>query len=158
MGRGCQGPGAGRATPAPATLRSPPCRARIVGAGSRQGGHAGRAIAGLAGSRPDLRRTTPDRLWLPTPLRLQIKQCDQVLQEVESALARFQTDLGSISSEIRLLQTESQSLNGRLRSKRALRVWMGGWGLCCGDVDGGKGRQGDACLPGFSRREWRPET
>lgn len=44
---------------------------------------------------------------------------------MEATLAHFQTDLGSISSEIRALQAESQSMNAKLRDRRALKVKPG---------------------------------
>ncbi|KFM27500.1 Vacuolar protein sorting-associated protein 52-like protein [Auxenochlorella protothecoides] len=54
-------------------------------------------------------------------LHTDIKECDDILQGVEATLAHFQTDLGSISSEIRALQAESQSMNAKLRDRRALK-------------------------------------
>lgn len=49
-----------------------------------------------------------------------------MLQEVESVLSGFMTKLGSVSSEIKSLQTESQEMNAKLNNRRLFKA------RCCG--------------------------
>lgn len=49
----------------------------------------------------------------------QISACDEILAGMEEVLGRFQGDLGNISTEIRALQEQSQSMSVRLRNRRA---------------------------------------
>jgi len=53
-------------------------------------------------------------------LHTQIKQCDGILDNMESMLSGFQGDLASISAEIKHLQDESISINIRLRNRKAV--------------------------------------
>lgn len=53
-------------------------------------------------------------------LHTQIKQCDSILDNMESMLSGFQGDLASISTEIKHLQDESISINIRLRNRKAV--------------------------------------
>lgn len=52
-------------------------------------------------------------------LHTQIRQCDGVLDSMESMLRGFQTDLASISAQIKYLQDESLSMNVKLRNRKA---------------------------------------
>lgn len=54
-------------------------------------------------------------------LHTQISSCDGILARMEDMLLSFQTDLGSISSEILSLQQESVEMNIRLRNRQAVR-------------------------------------
>lgn len=53
-----------------------------------------------------------------------------MLQEVESVLSGFMTKLGSVSSEIKSLQTESQEMNAKLNNRRLFKA------RCCGGGSG----------------------
>lgn len=53
-------------------------------------------------------------------LHTQIKQCDSILDNMESMLSGFQGDLANISNEIKHLQDESISINIRLRNRKAV--------------------------------------
>lgn len=53
-------------------------------------------------------------------LHTQIRQCDSILDSMETMLSGFQGDLASISKEIKQLQDESISMNVRLRNRRAV--------------------------------------
>jgi hypothetical protein len=52
-------------------------------------------------------------------LHTQIRSCDTVLDSMESMLRGFQTDLASISAQIKYLQDESLSMNVKLRNRKA---------------------------------------
>jgi len=52
-------------------------------------------------------------------LHTQIRECDSVLDTMESMLRGFQGDLSSISSQIKYLQDESLSMNVKLRNRKA---------------------------------------
>ena len=54
-------------------------------------------------------------------LHTQISSCDGILERMEQLLVSFQTDLGSISSEILSLQQESVEMNLRLKNRQAVR-------------------------------------
>ncbi len=54
-------------------------------------------------------------------LHHEIVECDQILQRMEHLLMNFQTDLGSISSEILSLQQQSVQMNVKLRNRQAVR-------------------------------------
>ncbi|RZC37768.1 vacuolar protein sorting-associated protein 52 -like [Asbolus verrucosus] len=54
-------------------------------------------------------------------LHNQISACDQILERMESMLVGFQTDLGSISSEILSLQRKSISMSQELSNRQAIR-------------------------------------
>ena len=54
-------------------------------------------------------------------LHSEIAACDGVLGRMETMLATFQADLGSISSEIASLQEQSVEMNLRLKNRQALR-------------------------------------
>ncbi|XP_076413378.1 vacuolar protein sorting-associated protein 52 homolog isoform X2 [Peromyscus maniculatus bairdii] len=54
-------------------------------------------------------------------LHNQITACDAVLERMEQMLGAFQSDLSSISSEIRTLQEQSGAMNIRLRNPQAFR-------------------------------------
>ena len=54
-------------------------------------------------------------------LHNQISSCDGILARMENLLLSFQTDLGSISSEILSLQQESVDMNLRLKNRQGVR-------------------------------------
>ncbi|PNF30557.1 putative vacuolar protein sorting-associated protein 52 [Cryptotermes secundus] len=54
-------------------------------------------------------------------LHNQIAACDSILERMESMLLSFQSDLGSISSEILYLQRKSVSMNQQLHNRQAVR-------------------------------------
>ncbi|XP_065060211.1 vacuolar protein sorting-associated protein 52 homolog isoform X1 [Rhopilema esculentum] len=54
-------------------------------------------------------------------LHKQIKNCDGILETMESMLSSFQTDLQSISTEIQTLQEQSLSMNIKLKNRQAIR-------------------------------------
>ena len=56
---------------------------------------------------------------------LQISSCDCILETMEEMLGKFQNDLGNISSEIRALQEQSQSMSVRLRNRKAAELQLG---------------------------------
>jgi len=56
---------------------------------------------------------------------LQISSCDAILATMEDMLGKFQSDLGNISSEIRALQEQSQSMSVRLRNRKAAEARLG---------------------------------
>jgi hypothetical protein len=55
----------------------------------------------------------------------QITSCDKILANMEEMLGKFQSDLGNISSEIRALQEQSQSMSIRLRNRKAAEAKLG---------------------------------
>lgn len=55
----------------------------------------------------------------------QITSCDNILAKMEEMLGKFQSDLGNISSEIRALQEQSQSMSVRLRNRKAAEAKLG---------------------------------
>ena len=55
----------------------------------------------------------------------QISSCDAILGTMEEMLGKFQADLGNISSEIRALQEQSQSMSVRLRNRKAAEARLG---------------------------------
>ena len=52
-------------------------------------------------------------------LHRQIRECDGVLDGMESVLRGFQSDLSSISAQIKSLQAESLTMNVKLRNRKA---------------------------------------
>ena len=56
---------------------------------------------------------------------VQISSCDSILATMEQMLGKFQADLGNISSEIRALQEQSQSMSVRLRNRKAAEAKLG---------------------------------
>ncbi|PSN53047.1 Vacuolar protein sorting-associated protein 52 [Blattella germanica] len=54
-------------------------------------------------------------------LHNQIAACDNILERMESMLLSFQSDLGSISSEILYLQRKSVSMSQQLHNRQAVR-------------------------------------
>jgi len=54
-------------------------------------------------------------------LHNQIAACDSILERMESMLMSFQSDLGSISSEILYLQRKSVSMSQQLHNRQAVR-------------------------------------
>ncbi|TPX57670.1 hypothetical protein PhCBS80983_g03685 [Powellomyces hirtus] len=51
-----------------------------------------------------------------------VKQaCDDILQKMENLMSGFQSDLGTISGEIQVLQEQSQSMNIRLRNRTGMQ-------------------------------------
>ncbi|XP_044268425.1 vacuolar protein sorting-associated protein 52 homolog [Tribolium madens] len=54
-------------------------------------------------------------------LHNQISACDEILERMETMLVGFQTDLGSISSEILSLQRKSISMSQELSNRQAIR-------------------------------------
>ena len=58
-------------------------------------------------------------------LRAQISSCDTILGTMEEMLGKFQSDLGNISTEIRALQEQSQSMSVRLRNRKAAELQLG---------------------------------
>ncbi|KAL5483835.1 hypothetical protein EMCRGX_G020250 [Ephydatia muelleri] len=57
-------------------------------------------------------------------LHYQICSCDQILAGMEDMLSKFQTDLGSISSEIQSMQDQSHSMNIQLRNRKVVREML----------------------------------
>jgi len=55
----------------------------------------------------------------------QIRSCDNILEAMEAMLGHFQTDLGSISSEIKHLQEQSLSMSVKLRNRKAAEEQLG---------------------------------
>ena len=51
--------------------------------------------------------------------------CDDILANMETLLGGFQTDLGSISSEIQVLQDKSLSLSTKLRNRKVVQAELG---------------------------------
>lgn len=62
--------------------------------------------------------------YTPTPHPPQIRDCDDILVQMEGMLGRFQSDLGNISSEIRALQEQSSSMSVRLKNRRTVQVGL----------------------------------
>ena len=60
-------------------------------------------------------------------LHTQIRQCDGVLDSMESMLRGFQTDLAAISAQIKYLQDESLSMNVKLRNRKAAESQLSGF-------------------------------
>ncbi|XP_065715882.1 vacuolar protein sorting-associated protein 52 homolog isoform X1 [Patagioenas fasciata] len=58
-------------------------------------------------------------------LHNQITACDAILERMEQMLGAFQSDLSSISCEIRALQEHSVAMTLRLRNRRAVRRQLG---------------------------------
>lgn len=50
-----------------------------------------------------------------------IKECDGILEAIETQLGQYQSDLGNIGTEIRVLQEQSEAMNLKLRNRRALQ-------------------------------------
>jgi Vps52 / Sac2 family len=70
----------------------------------------------------------------------QITSCDQILATMEEMLGKFQNDLGNISSEIRSLQEQSQSMSVKLKNRKSTEEKASrdssmsflALGVCCG--------------------------
>ena len=60
-------------------------------------------------------------------LHTQIRDCDGVLDSLESMLRSFQGDLASISAQIKFLQDESLSMNVKLRNRKAAETQLSGF-------------------------------
>ena len=60
-------------------------------------------------------------------LHTQIRQCDGVLDGMESMLRGFQGDLSNISAQIKFLQDESLSMNVKLRNRKAAETQLSGF-------------------------------
>jgi len=58
-------------------------------------------------------------------LHRSITACDQVLKSVETYLTGFQSDLGSVSSEIETLQSKSAAMNSKLENRRVVEKLLG---------------------------------
>ncbi|XP_051632223.1 vacuolar protein sorting-associated protein 52 homolog isoform X2 [Manacus candei] len=58
-------------------------------------------------------------------LHNQITACDAILERMEQMLSSFQSDLSSLSWEIRALQDQSVAMNLRLRNRREIRERLG---------------------------------
>ena len=58
-------------------------------------------------------------------LHQSIAQCDSVLQTVEAHLAKFQTDLGLVSTEIEALQIRSSLLTAKLENRKNVEKVLG---------------------------------
>jgi hypothetical protein len=54
-------------------------------------------------------------------LHYQIKNCDDILSRMEGLLSKFQTDLGSISTEIQSLQDKSRSMSVKLQNRQGIK-------------------------------------
>jgi len=57
-------------------------------------------------------------------LHQEIQETDRILEKMEKMLGTFQSDLSSISDEIRTLQGDSLQMNMKLRNRRALQSLM----------------------------------
>ena len=55
-------------------------------------------------------------------LHHEMHDCDEVLKHVETMLTQFQTSLGTISSDIQSLQSQSAQLTHQLVNRRELRT------------------------------------
>jgi len=51
----------------------------------------------------------------------EIEQCDNVLEAIEGLLGKYASDLATISTDIRALQQQSQTMNKKLKNRRALQ-------------------------------------
>ncbi len=51
-------------------------------------------------------------------LVVQISSCDNILATMEDMLGKFQADLGNISTEIRALQEQSQTMSIKLKNRK----------------------------------------
>lgn len=58
---------------------------------------------------------------------LQIQECDGILGTMEQLLGKFQNDLGTVSEEIKQLQTQSQTMSVKLKNRRAVEDHLGGF-------------------------------
>ncbi|KAK9819744.1 hypothetical protein WJX72_001832 [[Myrmecia] bisecta] len=58
-------------------------------------------------------------------LHSQISSCDQILATMEEMLGKFQGDLGNISTEIRSLQEQSQSMSVKLKNRKGTEQKLG---------------------------------
>ena len=56
---------------------------------------------------------------------LQISSCDHILATMEDMLGKFQADLGNISTEIRALQEQSQSMSVKLKNRKGTEQKLG---------------------------------
>ena len=54
----------------------------------------------------------------------EIEQCDNVLEAIEGLLAQYAKDLATISTDIRILQEQSQAMNMKLKNRRALKTGL----------------------------------
>lgn len=54
-----------------------------------------------------------------------VQGCDDVLKTVESYLASFQSELGSVSAEIETLQSRSVQLNSQLENRKNVERLLG---------------------------------
>ncbi|KRY14367.1 Vacuolar protein sorting-associated protein 52 -like protein, partial [Trichinella patagoniensis] len=54
-------------------------------------------------------------------LHNEIRNCDQILNQMESMLTAFQSDLGNISNEIQSLQEQSVKMSVKLKNRQAVR-------------------------------------
>ena len=84
----------------------------------------------IAGSVNCLLAASNDAKFLLTSCLLsstQISACDNILAGMEEMLGKFQLDLGNISTEIRSLQEQSQSMSVRLRNRKATEQRLGGF-------------------------------
>ena len=61
----------------------------------------------------------------PLPILWLISSTSAFSQRMEQMLGAFQSDLSSISSEIRTLQEQSGAMNIRLRNRQAVRGKLG---------------------------------
>lgn len=59
------------------------------------------------------------------PALMQIETCDSILASMEDMLGKFQGDLGNISTEIRSLQEQSQSMSMKLKNRKAAEQKLG---------------------------------
>jgi hypothetical protein len=48
----------------------------------------------------------------------QIRDCDSILSQMETLLSGFQEEIGSISSDIKILQEKSMDMGLRLKNRR----------------------------------------
>ncbi|KAL4534419.1 hypothetical protein Ndes2437B_g03696 [Nannochloris sp. 'desiccata'] len=51
----------------------------------------------------------------------EIEQCDNVLEAIEGLLGKYASDLATVSNDIRALQEQSQTMNLKLKNRRALQ-------------------------------------
>jgi len=56
-----------------------------------------------------------------TALQGEITECDDVLEAIEELLTKYQAELNSVGTDIRVLQEQSQAMNVRLRNRKALQ-------------------------------------
>ena len=87
-------------------------------------------------------------------LCLQISSCDHILATMEDMLGKFQADLGNISTEIRALQEQSQSMSVKLKNRKGTEQKLGQF-IDSIAIPGEQGFHGQA---GHDFHSWCPDS